>query len=396
VSLGQVVTSFQPVSRHITTIRRRVDSVVTRQIRPYEPDDREAFLSLYADVWGHEKGEDWFAWRFEANPYRDGVQMVVAEDDGALVGAEPLLPFRLRIGSLTVDAYQPVDWIVHPDHRREGVFTRMTERLLDQYADDGTLLFNFPTDALVPGLEKFGWEVVGPVSTNYRIQHPEHALTDTINVGKHTITNPVPSLAGSVARGGLDLLERIGTPDGSVAVERHDDVPVATLATLYESAPPGRIHVARDEAFLSWRFANPRWETATYVASRDGSPVASVVTATERVDGLTTTSLLDHQPMARDGGDRRAYEALLSRVVRDHRDDDLLKTLASFDSRLLRRHGFLRDTAFPLSRRSTVSVEAVRPATPSTEGSGDPWRPDGVDLTDAENWCLTLADLDVA
>lgn len=42
------------------------------QIRPYEPADREAFLSLYADVWGTEKGQGWFGWRLEENPYRDG------------------------------------------------------------------------------------------------------------------------------------------------------------------------------------------------------------------------------------------------------------------------------------------------------------------------------------
>lgn len=366
------------------------------QIRTYDPADREAFRSLYADVWGEEKSRDWFAWRFEENPYRDEVQMVVAEEAGELVGAEPLLPFRLRIGSRTVDAYQPVDWIVHPDHRRRGIFTQMTERLLDRYADDAALLFNFPSDALLPGLEKFGWEVVGEVSTEYRIQHPEHALSDTVELGTREITNPLPTLAGGVARRGLDLLERVGASDESVTVERHEDVPVATLAALYESGRPRQVHVARDEAFLSWRFANPRWETATYVASRDGSPVASVVTATERIDGLTTTLLLDRQPMASDGSRRSAFEALLSRVVRDHRDDDLLKALTSFDPQLLRRHGFLRDTAFPLSRRSTVSIGAVRPIAPSADGSSDPWRPNGVDLVDAENWCLTLADLDVA
>lgn len=66
--------------------------------------------------------------------------MVVAEKDGDMVGAEPLLPFRLRVGPRTLDGYQPVDWIVHPDHRRQGFFSRMTEFFLEQY-DDADLLF---------------------------------------------------------------------------------------------------------------------------------------------------------------------------------------------------------------------------------------------------------------
>ena len=101
------------------------------QIRPYESADRERFLSLYQTVWDQSRSVDWFRWRFEENPYRDGVQMIVAEVDGELVGVEPILPFRLVTIASTYDVYQPVDWMVHPDYRRQGVFTRMTEALFE-------------------------------------------------------------------------------------------------------------------------------------------------------------------------------------------------------------------------------------------------------------------------
>lgn len=373
-------------------------AAVERLVRPYEPGDRDPFLTLYETVWERRKGRDWFDWRFRANPYRDAVKMVVAESDGELVGAEPLLPFRVRVGRETLDAYQPVDWIVHPDHRRNGLFTRMTEFLLDGYADDASLLFNFPNDALQSGLERFDWQVLGEVPMRYRIHSPHH-LVSWYAESDSPVASSAFVVLTAATEGVLGLLDRTNTPPTSVTVERQQDVPVETVAELYASNPPERVHVPRDEAFLRWAFENPLWETTTYVASRNGDPVASVVTATEDLDGCLRTTLLDLQPMT--GPDARpdAFDALLSTIVADNRDADVLKAPGCFDSGLLRRHGFLRQTTFPLSHTTSYPTHAVRPldfdtagATEQTDGRSDAMDDD---VVDAERWLLLPVDLDI-
>jgi len=375
-------------------------------VRFYEPADRASFLSLYESVWGRPKSADWFDWRFESNPYREGVQMVVAEHEGELVGAEPLLPFRLRAGPKTLDAYQPVDWIVHPDHRRRGLFTRMTERLLSAYTD-ADLLFNFPTDALRPGLEKFDWRTVGEVPMSYRVHDPRHLHTGATG-GDSRLVNAALSVGATVTRWGTRVSDRINRPSSDVTVERYETVPVEILVELYASAVPRRLHVTRDEQFLRWRFANPNWETTTYVASRDGRPVASIVTARERLDGFTCTHLLDVQPMVTSELPEQVFATLLSAVVSDHRDVDLLKAPANVHPSLFRRFLFFEDTMFPLSRVTMTSTQVVRPlaldsaedavrenGTSHGDRSGDPWRIGGLDLTDPDSWHLTLADVDI-
>lgn len=366
------------------------------RVRSYEPADRSRFLSLYETVWGSEKGPEWFRWRFEANPFSDGVRMVVAEADGDLVGAEPLLDFPLRSGETTLAAAQPVDWIVHPEYRRQGLFTRMTEQLLADCRDGTDVLFNFPSDALLPGLAKFDWDVVGDVPARYRIQHPESVLS-LQDAEPTPVRRQLLSGAETVTRRGLSVLDRLGSPPRDVTVERHDSVPVETLAALHDSAPPAKLHVPRTEAFLRWRFANPRWDTQTYLAVRDGDPVASVVTATERLEHTTRTLLLDYQPMGEEVGCSSAFEALLARVVAEHRDTDLLKLPGNFCPRLLRRYGFLTDSTFPLSRLTKASTHAVRPVSPALqpETPGGDWSIGGLDPTDPDNWRLALADLDV-
>lgn len=61
-------------------------------------------------VWGTGKSEEWFAWRFAANPYVEEISMVVAEANGELVGAEPCLAVPLRAGDASALAFQPADW----------------------------------------------------------------------------------------------------------------------------------------------------------------------------------------------------------------------------------------------------------------------------------------------
>jgi hypothetical protein len=366
------------------------------RVRSYEPADRSRFLSLYETVWGSEKGPAWFRWRFEANPFSDGVPMVVAEADGDLVGAEPLLELPLRAGDRTLAAAQPVDWIVHPDYRRQGLFTRMTERLLADCQDGTDLLFNFPSDALVPGLAKFDWAMVGDVPARYRIQHPG-ALLSRGDAESTPVRRQLLSGAETVTRRGLALLDRLGSPPDDVTVERHESVPVETIAALYDATPPAELHVPRTEAYLGWRFANPRWETRTYLAVRDGDTVGSVVTATERLGATTRTLLLDSQPMGADDGCTDAFEALLARVVADHRDTDLLRLPGNVCPPLLRRYGFLADSTFPLSRLTKASTHAVRPVSPALrpDSPEDDWAISGLDPTDPDDWCLGLADLDV-
>ena len=56
-------------------------------VRLAQSEDREPFLSLYEEVWGRSRSEQWFDWRFVDDPYAGAVEMVVAEHDETLVGA---------------------------------------------------------------------------------------------------------------------------------------------------------------------------------------------------------------------------------------------------------------------------------------------------------------------
>ncbi|WP_018259374.1 GNAT family N-acetyltransferase [Halomicrobium katesii] len=366
------------------------------EYRAVESTDVQGFLDLHETVWGHERRAAWFRWRFGENPYVDEIPMVVAECDGKVVGAEPCLAFRVRLGKETVLAFQPADWVVHPDHRERGVFTGMTERLLEQYSDGpAKLYFNFPTAALVPGLESFDWTLRDGPRTHYRVQNPQRLVrhgSSSKREFRSIASRHLGRLATPLARGYLSVRDRLRRDGAAIAVERHHGVPADLLAGLSDGEGRDAVHVVRDADYYRWRFANPRWETTTYVARRDERAVAACVICREQRGDIRTTAVLDTVPRG-DGVAPAAFEALLTPIVADAADSDVVKVgEGPIPPSVLDAFGFRASDAFPLSMLSDRSVLAVRPAHRSEDGTVDVA---GVDPTERE-WELALADRDVA
>ena len=238
------------------------------EIRPFEPGDREGYLSLYNRVLSGG-GDRWFAWKYADNPFADHVPIVVATDGDSVVGAKSAVPQRIRVGDRAVDALQPADTMVDPDHRRQGLFSRMTEVMKEHYADRSSQLFvNFPNDKTLAGGKKHGWVEVGRVPTYYRIQRARGIVGDDL---------PAPAgqaldLLDPVFDAYLTVREKLApSPPADLVVEECDGVPADVLATLYERAVPDELHAERSAAFYDWRFGNPKWTYRTYLAGLAGS-----------------------------------------------------------------------------------------------------------------------------
>ncbi|SFS10648.1 Acetyltransferase (GNAT) domain-containing protein [Halomicrobium zhouii] len=362
------------------------------EIRPFEPGDRAEYLTLFDRVLSGGDDE-WFAWKYADNPFADHVPIVVATDGDSVVGAKSAVPQRVRVGDRAVDALQPADTMVDPAHRRQGLFSRMTEVMKERYADRSQqLFFNFPNEMTLAGGKKHGWVEVGRVPTYYRIQRTRGIVGGEL---------PAPLDRG------LDLLDPVfdayltargklapSSPPG-VTVEENEDVPADVLADLYERAVPDELHVERSAAFYDWRFENPKWTYQTYLAGLAGSsgrlsePDVGVVVGTSTIDGQDVANVVDVAPLA--GGARlRALRAALERVCERHADADVIAVSGhAIPADLLSSLGFLADTDVPLSLVSSPSALASHPLTEN--GS---WSIDGRNIRRMDDWLVTFADQD--
>ena len=359
-------------------------------IRWFRDADRDAFVELYNDTFGGGS-DDWFEWKYVDNPRVSHVPILVADADGELAGARPQVPFLMNVGDETVLACRFGDTMVHPDHRRKGVFTRLTEHALDHYSQVETrFCFNCPNDLSRPGFLKAGGEIVANLPSFYRVQNPA-ALTPT------KTDSALPRLAGQLATPAvgayLEVVDRLFETPQDVTVTSHDDIPVDILTELADRGRPVGVHAVRDSAFLEWRYQNPRWDYRAYTASLDSLAVAAIVVGTQTdADGVTTTNVVDVLPGVGDATRDDALRALLDVVVTDYAGSDLLAYNGhAIPRRVLREAGFYFDGATPLAQ---VTSPTPLVAYDLSTGTDTPWQVGRRNLRNEDSWRLQYAELD--
>jgi len=354
-------------------------------IRRYESRDLVPFLDLYETVFDDDRDEEWFDWKYRQNPYVDHVPMLVATDDsGRIIGARPFLALPLAIEGRRELALQPCDTMVHPDHRRQGLFTRMTERAIERYADhEAALFFNFPNEHSRAGYEKVGWEPIGQVRTRYRLHQPSDELS-----GGSTTQNIAGSVANVVQRGYLGILDRLAQTPRAMTVSKHESSPLDELLTLYRSATPSGVHVLRDDPFFRWRFENPTWTYRYYLVHERGEPIAGAIVG-QNVREAGHIRITDVIPLTPTND---ATAALLAAIIDDNQDANAILAPSTLPWNVCTRFGFLSDTRLPLSVVSSPTTLVARPAT----RDGDVWPPGLQPARTRSNWSITFAERDTS
>ncbi len=366
-----------------------VDPLVVRsdgyRIRRARESDRPSILELYRSILNPIYSDDWFDWKYVDIPYATELPIVVATTGDEVVGAGGFVPLEMHTGCDTVMAVQPCDAAVHPNHRRQGLYTDILGAALDDYTAKGVAFaFDFPNRLSRGTFEKHGWRPVGNRESFVRIQRPSGMLGH----GVARLLDPLcPHVASAVTR-------TIGSTPGkadvhAVEITCVDGVPASTFAALYLEHIPDGFHAYRDERFYDWRFANPLVNYRSYIAAQDGQPTAAVIAGRATTGRGATTYLSDVLPLAGVQAPTGSFAALADAVIRDHADADVvIAPPSNIPQAVLNRYGFLSNRRLPLSLVSQQTVHGVKPLA----------RPTGVvngqSLHDASAWTMTFAEFD--
>lgn len=355
------------------------------EIRQYQPKDKDEILSLYETVFGGNKGEDWFDWKYGDNPYIDHVPMFVATYRGKVIGSRPFFVLPVVINEEYDVALQPGDAMVHPDHRRQGLFSRMMEKAIDKYSNNYPFYFTFPNNLSGPAHIKHGGKHVSNRSSYYRVENPAGVAKS--RTSRNTIRF-ISKIGTPVAKGYYRIRDLTISEGSEIIIRTESKPPAEQLASLYRNSIPDQIHAHRDEQFYQWRFENPDWEYTTYIADSETDPVAAIVTGTSVGSGLTTTKLTDVVPLQNQPN--HALVSLIGQILSDHSETDLfVAPPQGFPESILRSFGFHTDDTPPLSFVASQTTHVVRPLS-------NGWKQNGQDLTDQKNWLMTHVEEDTS
>jgi N-acetylglutamate synthase-like GNAT family acetyltransferase len=153
--------------------------------------------------------------------------------------------WRFQSGDRTVSAVRAVDTVTHPDYRRYGIFSRLTQQALKKVKDAGiNLIFNTPNATVLPGYLKLGWSLV------YRIR-PQIKILN------------YPGFMAGIARNRLK--RQPSKLDPSLQCFRQDTTSLGELLDREKSferllqrrekQKNNRLHTFLTTEYLSWRYS---------------------------------------------------------------------------------------------------------------------------------------------
>ncbi len=316
-------------------------------IREMTTDDLDRFRELYRDIWGYNRPEGFDIWRLFESPF--GVcPTAVAMDGERFAGLYTLWPIMLNLGGQSVMGAQSMDTMIHPDHQRKGLFTKLALSCYDIGASRGVkAMYGFPNPFSYPGfVRRLNWDHTGDICHYVR----------PLNISAH---NRIPGVLGPIANAATRLLptgSRRGFRIGDGRPEQDELMAVVAGAGAKENT----CRIERGPAWFDWRYAPAAENEYRWITARTA---AGELTALA-VWGMRSAAWGDERDMRAHlvellGMSAEAKRAVLAATVNAARDRGamVLETLCADPKNepLLRRAGFLRHRQAPLITRKTTA-----------------------------------------
>ena len=237
------------------------------EFRNYLDEDLPDVAGLLKCLWGGslESYMSFFTWKYRENPCSEGTVGLVCLSAGSVVGFKSFYPTQWKIGNqdTTVFMLSPTDTVIHPDHRRMGLFTEMTKRSIEQFQETRYAAFiNLTSNQQAAAANmKLGWV---PLCTRGYLRY--YSLTGLLHyflIRTGTVTPRKPRIA--FGRFGNIEVSDIPRPEHMCRLIR---------TRAYDD---GKIRLYKDEEYLTYRFRNPRNRYVFYYLWQDGVLTGYVV-----------------------------------------------------------------------------------------------------------------------
>lgn len=241
-------------------------------IRPYKEGDEEGILELWKAVYPERKYDKhqwmrWWHWKYRDNPAGSS-QIWLAEDEARIVGQYPLIFMNMKIGNHILKVFQNVDLMTHPDHRYQGIFSKLESQALNETERDKVYItIGFPNKAAYPGHIKSGWFDVGAMQVLLKPLN----WTNTMKVQiKNKFLLKLGGTSGNLVDKVFFRAKKKPAVEGlTIAEVSSFDERINELCTSVSNQY--QIMVVRNKDYLNWRYcAVPGVNYSIYIAEKGG------------------------------------------------------------------------------------------------------------------------------
>jgi N-acetylglutamate synthase-like GNAT family acetyltransferase len=144
-------------------------------IRESTEQDFPAIVDLLKKSLGETsspKSVNFWIWKHLKNPFGPS-KVLLAESDGQLIGVRAMMQWKWQQENQFFSTLRAVDTAIHPDFQGKGIFSVLTQKMVDRSNIDGVdFIFNTPNEKSLLGYLKLGWVSLGKLSVGFSYFNP--------------------------------------------------------------------------------------------------------------------------------------------------------------------------------------------------------------------------------
>jgi GNAT superfamily N-acetyltransferase len=253
------------------------------EIKKFIPTENNImqFLSLMEKCLTPQTKE-WFEWKYLKNPLNiNGEPFIFGAYDGQrLVGIRPFMLSEVAYNDEKYLVAQPCDSAVDPEYQRQGIFSKMNRKAIEEAESQNiNFFFNFPNANSENPYLKLGWQTLNT-------QNEQFLFNDFSKLVKARKNNPFYMAAAK----GLSLIfnkKKNIVKNYSASTSAIPKINNAYLDNSFEELwhlrNNNQIRISRDSKYLKWRFARPDKNYDILEIKENNSLLAySIVTFSDR------------------------------------------------------------------------------------------------------------------
>ena len=321
-------------------------------IRKYQEGDEEQILQLRGIALSGSRNKEWWQWMFRDGPTGPAIiRLAVVKD--RIIAQMASIWVMIKIGDKATRGTHGVDLMVHPDYRRQGVFTALGIKGREDPLDQSrSVTYGTPNDQSRPGfvnrldalpicevpllVKVIDWGAV--LKRRYKIPALTAKILGTIGEG---ITNRKPFLkaAGTTLEEVFSFDERIDRFWEKVSRIKN-------------------IMIVKDMKYLNWRyFAKPGHEYRVLLAKKQDEIAGYIVLKLQK--GASSVGyIIDMLTLP---GEDSVAELLIATTIRHFKEAGIAKA-SCWMLEQTPYYGTLRKLGFIRRRGRTLCVRIVEPS----------------------------------
>jgi len=363
---------------------------MTYKIRLIDKDNEiDAFRELFKSVFNKKMTTELWKWKYFENPMVSNQPLIyITEYEGKIVGARPILPNRMKFGVKILKVAQPCDTMVHPEHRRKGIFTKMTNFAIRDIQKRGfSLFYSFPNPLvgrIYENVRSLGWQNISKTNPSYKIFSPEKVVSSKIS--RKILRNIAQTVLRFLSSRKSKLPTIIPAKSYDINEER---MIIEEIEELWKRFSENfKISTVRNKEYLEWRFLKHSENDYRFFTARKnkgllGYFVTNIVKNLNLIEGR----IIDY--VIKDNGKEVFLSLLLEALEKFKKEGcDVVSTWAFTQPEfqpILDRCGFIKRSSFPYNIFTNECFFAVRKIVSDCLP---------IDPFEKKNWYITQADMD--